>query len=106
MPTADETRKAFHALLELVKGIDEKFYTGPSALPSQADVLDGYRWIPSLLQVALDAFVWADANNPMFVEIVGPTKKWGGDNADAFYYYAPVDPGRTYRVRGTRGDAA
>ena len=29
----------------------------------------------------------------------GPYKKWGGDNADAFYCYAPIDPTRTYRVR-------
>ena len=35
---------------------------------------------------------------PRFVEIVGPYKKWGGDNADAFYQYARLDPTRTYRV--------
>jgi hypothetical protein len=39
------------------------------------------------------------------VPIVGPTRKFGGDNADAFYYFAPLDPARTYRIRGTRGDA-
>jgi hypothetical protein len=105
-PTTYETSKAFHELLELVKGIDQKFFEGPTALTAEADVLDGYRWIPTLMQVALDAFVWADPNNPMFVEIVGPYKKWGGDNSDALYYYAPVDPNRTYRVRGQRGDAA
>jgi len=37
---------------------------------------------------------------------VGPYKKWGGDNADAFYRFAPVDPARTYRVRIRPGDAA
>jgi hypothetical protein len=42
---------------------------------------------------------------PRFVDIVGPSKKWGGDNADAFYQFAPVDPARTYRVRGLVGDA-
>src|SRR5439155_9172721 len=29
----------------------------------------------------------------------------GGDNADAFYQFAPVDPARTYRITGKRGDA-
>jgi hypothetical protein len=55
--------------------------------------------------VATDTQVWADAAHPRFVEIVGPYKKWGGDNADAFYFFAPVDPARTYRVRVRRGDA-
>ena len=100
---AYETTKAFHELLDLLKGIDAKFL---EALDAEADVLDGYRWIPTLLQVALDAHVWAEPANPLFVEIVGPTKKWGGDNSDAFYAFAPLDPARRYRVRGRRGDAA
>jgi hypothetical protein len=36
---------------------------------------------------------------------VGPSKKWGGDNADAFYQHVPLDPRRAYRVTGNRGDA-
>jgi len=100
---AYETTRAFHELLDLLKGIDAKFL---EALDAEADVLDGYRWIPTLLQVALDAHVWAEPANPLFVEIVGPTKKWGGDNSDAFYAFAPLDPARRYRVRGRRGDAA
>ena len=40
-----------------------------------------------------------------FVDIVGPYKKWGGDNSDAYYQLAPVDPKRCYMVRGRRGDA-
>jgi hypothetical protein len=101
-----ETRAAFHELLDLLKDIDQKFFEGPCALTEEADVLDGYKWIPTLLQVALDAHVWADDNKPTFVEIVGPYKKWGGDNSDAFYYFAPIDPNRTYRVRGHKGEAA
>src|SRR5262249_19828749 len=27
------------------------------------------------------------------------------DNADAFYQYAPIDPRRTYKVRGKKGDS-
>jgi len=68
-------------------------------------VLEGYRWIFSMLAVGLDAHVWADTGRPRFVDIVGPYRKWGGDNADAYYQYAPIDPTRTYRVRGRRGDA-
>src|SRR5205085_10224443 len=66
---------------------------------------EGYKWIFSILAVGLDAYVWADPARPRFVDIVGPYRKWGGDNADAFYQYAPIDPTRTYRVRGRKGDA-
>ena len=100
-----ETTEAFHELLEVVAGLDATFLDGDRAVGDDQSVLEGYRWIHSVLQVALDCYVWADADNPRFVDIVGAYKKWGGDNADAFYQYAPVDPGRTYRVRGTMGDA-
>ena len=55
-------------------------------------VLEGYKWIFSIFAVGLDAFVWADTGRPRFVDIVGPYRKWGGDNADAFYQYAPDRP--------------
>jgi hypothetical protein len=95
-----ETAGVVHELISELAKLDEKF----SALDEPSS-LEGYKWIFSILQVGLDAFVWADTGRPRFVDIVGPYKKWGGDNPDAFYQYAPIDPTRTYRVRGTRGDA-
>jgi Protein of unknown function (DUF1214) len=100
-----ETAAVVHELLDELAGLDERFFTGDNPLGDDYQVLEGYKWIFSILQVALDAQVWADPANPRFVDIVGPYKKWGGDNADAFYQYAPIDPARTYRIRGTKGDA-
>src|SRR5881392_2413643 len=105
-----ETTAAMHDLLDALRWLEARFL-GPEAdetgraLTDDQSVLEGYKWMFSILQVAMDTQVWADPANPRFVEIVGPYKKWGGDNADAFYQYAPVDPRRTYRVRGKRGDA-
>jgi hypothetical protein len=59
----------------------------------------------SILQVAAEVNLWADTGRPRFTEIVGPYKKWGGDNADAYYCFAPIDPARTYRVTVQPGDA-
>lgn len=95
-----ETGDVVHELLDTMKGLDEKF----GDLDEQQR-LEGYRWIFSITAVGLDAYVWADASRPRFVDIVGPYRKWGGDNSDAFYMYAPIDPTRTYRVRGRKGDA-
>ena len=46
---------------------------------------------------------------PVFVDINTPTRRdrrWGGDNTDAYYAMVPIDPARTYRVTGQRGDSA
>ena len=101
MDGADETRAAFHDLMAVVDGLDGRF----DEVKDEQSLLEGYKWIPSLLQVAMQAYVFADSGRPRFVDIVGPTMKWGGDNSDAFYQYAPVDPVRTYRVSGRRGDS-
>src|SRR5215469_18929810 len=71
----------------------------------ETTLLEAHKWLLSILQVAADVQLWADTARPRFVEIVGPYKKWGGDNADAFYCYVPIDPARTYRVTFEPGDA-
>lgn len=104
-PEQFETRTVVRELIDTLRDLDQRFFDGPNALEDELQVLEGYRWMFSMLRVALDTQVWADPANPRFVEIVGPYKKWGGDNSDAYYQHAPIDPDRTYRVRGTRGDA-
>jgi len=100
-----KTHEAVRELLDLVGAVEGIFLEGPRAVRGERSALEGYRWMFSLLQVALEAYVWADPARPRFVDIVGPHLKWGGDNADASYCFAPIDPERTYRVRGRKGDA-
>ncbi|MGE2717559.1 DUF1214 domain-containing protein [Mycolicibacterium litorale] len=102
--THAELSKAFRDLLDELRLIEDKFLDADPPL-EEADLLDGYRLTFSLLRVAVDAYVWGDKDNPRFVDVIGPYLKWGGDNSDAFYQLAPIDPLRTYRVRGNRGDA-
>ena len=99
-----ETGAVFHELLDELRSLEQRMLESPNALDGQF-VAETYKWIFSITQVAFDCFVWGDPANPRFVDIVGPYKKWGGDNADAFYQYAPIDPSRTYRVTGHAGDA-
>ena len=103
---ASRTAAAFHDLLDLIGRVEQRFTTGDGQLDDEQSVLEGYRWILTILAVGADVWLWADPHRPRFVDIVGPYRKWGGDNADAFYQYAPIDPRCTYRVRGQRGDAA
>ncbi len=102
--TSGELSRAFHELLAELAVFEDKFLAADPPL-DEADLLDGYRLVFSLLRVGVDAYVWGDKDNPRFVDVIGPYQKWGGDNSDAFYQLAPIDPARSYRVRGNRGDS-
>src|ERR1700690_1240222 len=98
-----ETELAFAQLLETVSATHARM--GEQLAEDPQTLLEAHKWLLSILQVAAEVNLWADKARPRFVEIVGPYKKWGGDNSDAFYYYAPIDPTRTYRVLLHPGDA-
>jgi hypothetical protein len=100
----DELHEAFVGLVDGLRAAGERLRTVDPPL-TEPDRLDAYRWMFSLLSVGMDVYVWSDTGRPRFVDIVGPHRKWGGDNVDAFYQLTPVDPGRTYRVRCVPGDA-
>src|SRR5262245_35528622 len=99
------TTSAFRELLDVLRDADAIFLDGPRAVADETAAVEGYCWLTEVLSVALDCYLWADSAHPSFVELVSPTRKFGGDNADAYYYFAPIDPRRSYRVRGRKGDA-
>lgn len=99
---------AWRALLDGIRDLDESFLRGPKAVRGEQSVVEGYRFLATILGVAFDVFVFADPARPRFVDINTPfrhDRAWGGDNTDAYYAYAPVDPRRTYRISGTKGDS-
>jgi hypothetical protein len=103
--SVERTRAAFAELVNELGVLQQRLVEQLSGDEDEATLLEAHRWILSILQVATDVHVWADPARPRFVDIVGPYKKWGGDNADAFYCFAPIDPTRSYRVRSYIGDA-
>jgi hypothetical protein len=102
--SAPQTAALFHELVDELLTMERRI-TQPEVGLDEQSLLEGYKWIFTILAVGLDANMWADPDRPRFVDIVGPYRKWGGDNADAFYQFAPIDPARTYLVRGRIGDA-
>jgi hypothetical protein len=105
VPHTPETQAAWRELLDVLRDADQTFLDGFREVADDVTALEGYRWLADVFSVALDCYVNADAARPEFVKIVSPTRKFGGDNADAYYYFSPVDPARTYRVHGKMGDA-
>lgn len=100
-----KTGAVFAEILDELRALEQKLVAHPEIGADEQSVCEAYRWLFSITQVALDCFVWGDVDAPRFVDIVGASKKWGGDNADAYYQHAPIGPGRRYRVVGNRGDA-
>ena len=99
-----DTQTAFAGLLDEVAATHARMVQ--QLADDETTLLEAHKWILSILQVAADVQLWADTARPRFVDIAGPYKKWGGDNADAFYRFAPIDPTRTYRITVWPGDAA
>ncbi|MEQ6900489.1 DUF1214 domain-containing protein [Nocardioides sp. YIM 152588] len=96
---------------ELVAGLaelDTAFLSGDRAVPDEAGAVAGYRMLATLLGVAVDTYVFSDPARPQFLEAVAPhrrDRRWGGDNTDAHYLLAVVDPKRQYRVTGRPNDS-
>jgi hypothetical protein len=95
-----ESRSAFHELLATLDEVDRRWASAEWNLMGEADVAGAHRALMHMVEGGIKTFFEADPTRPRFQRIVGPTRKFTGDNADAIYYDAEVDPRYTYRVRG------
>lgn len=103
-----DTTSAFGELLDGLGKLDTTFLEGPRAVHDERAVVEGYRQLLTALGVALDTYLFADPARPIFLDLNTPYRRdraWGGDNTDAWYAFTPIDPSRTYRIGGTRGDS-
>ena len=85
--------------------IDRRWASAEWNLLGPADVADAHRALLHMIEGGIKTFFEADPTRPRFQRIVGPTRKFTGDNADAIYHDAAVDPKYTYRVRGSMDGA-
>lgn len=106
--TAHDSTTAWRELLTTLGELDQGFLEGPRAVSDDRHIADGYRAIATTLGVALDTYLFAEPTRPVFVPVNTPfrrDRRWGGDNTDAYYFIAPIDPTRRYRISGNRGDS-
>lgn len=104
-----ESTAAWHELLDGLRDLEGSFLEGPRAVEGERAVADGYRMLATILGVGLDTYLFAEPTRPVFVDTVTPfrrDRRWGGDNTDAYYAYVVIDPSRSYRITGDRGDSA
>lgn len=81
------------------------FHDGaPVAAQDQAA---GLRMLSRQIPIALDKmFENADPLHPVFIHHMDWRRKFGGDNPDCLYLWAPINGTETYRITGTWGNAA
>ncbi len=97
--------KAFGDLVDLLRSYERKF-RWRRLLTRDNELAEGYSAMLDLLAVGLDCYIHNSPDDPHFVKLMSPIRKIGGDNADALYYFAPLNRGKGYRIRGTIGSAA
>lgn len=103
-----QSTEAWHELLAGLGELEQTFLAGDRAVEGEGAVVDGYRMLTTCLGVGLDTYLYAEPSRPAFIDTVNPfrrDRRWGGDNTDAWYSYAPIDPRRSYLVSGNRGDS-
>src|SRR3989442_6510164 len=100
-----ESRKAWSELLALLADADVRYLGKDWAIERAGDISDGHRFLMHVLHSGMEQCLEADPQRPRAVRFVTPTLKLLGDNPDAIYFTAPLDPKRRYRVRGNTGGA-
>ena len=85
----------------------EAGYIGPDRrMHTPEDRAAGRYLVANALQHGFQCWFDSDPRRPVFHRWLSPTKKLLGDNPDAVYYGAVVDPAGTYRIRGNLHGAA
>lgn len=106
--SSSQSAAAWRELLTAFADFDQNFLQGPKAVRGELAVAEGYQFLATMLGLSLDVTFFSDPVAPRFIDLLTPfraDRRWGGDNTDAYYGYAVVDPRRTYRISGKPNDS-
>ncbi len=96
----DQGAQAYADLAEALREIEEKYIGPDRGMNTAAERSAGRYLLANALQHGFQCWFDSDPRRPMFQRWLGVKKKLLGDNPDAIYYGAIVDPAGTYRIRG------
>lgn len=74
------------------------------APPTERNLAEGYRYLMGFVHGAVERAFFADPDRPVFRHAIQPINKATIDNADAIYFYAPIDGRHAYLLRGRAAD--
>jgi hypothetical protein len=94
------TRAAFDELLAAMAEVGERFAGPEWGIGGPDDEAEALAVVLHHLATGFETQFVQDPARPVFRELVVPWRKALGDNADARYHDARIDPRGTYRIRG------
>jgi len=108
--SADAQRRLRAAWDELIQRLQEArdAIDTPALMPPPASeriLAEGYRYLMGHVHAAVERAFHADPARPQFRNALSSVTRGTIDNADAVYFYAPIDGRRSYSLRGEAGDA-
>ncbi|MCP5044883.1 MAG: hypothetical protein GY944_27970, partial [bacterium] len=75
----------------------------PDLMPapaSERNLAEGYRYLMGFVHSAVERAFFEDPDRPVARNALSIINRATIDNADAIYFYAPIDGRKSYRVRG------
>ncbi len=98
-----EAWDSFMADLQLARdAIDQRQYCPPQA--DDRTLAEGYRYLSGFMHSAVERAFHEDVDFPAFRNGISVYNKSTIDNADAIYFYAPIDGRQYYRVQAQLAD--
>lgn len=79
----------------------------PELMPApdnERNLAEGYRYLMGYVHAAVERAFHADPERPQFRNALSVITRSTIDNADAIYFYAPIDGRHQYRISGVAGD--
>jgi uncharacterized protein DUF1214 len=98
---------AWKAWIEAQEAAIETVRTAEGVPRTDTDLAEGYRWITRISSLSQEWFIEkSDPLHPQLFQSQSEYRKLLVDNPDTRYAFCAIDDGQTYRLSGTRGDAA
>ncbi|MEE3327540.1 MAG: hypothetical protein VX252_09410, partial [Myxococcota bacterium] len=107
----DEARKALQSSFDdLISNLQRARDAIDQAelMPAPANprnLAEGYRYLMGFLHSAIERSFHQDPDRPAFRNALSIINRATIDNADAVYFYAPIDGRHSYRIRGQVADS-
>jgi hypothetical protein len=105
--TQNRLDAAWKVWIEAQEAAIETVRTAEGVPRTQTDLAEGYRWVTRLSSLAQEWFIEkSDPLHPQLFQSQNEYRKLLVDNPDVRYAFCALDDSRSYRLTGTRGEAA
>ncbi len=102
MTTAPRSAAAFDALIATLQQARDDYVLNEERDHDTLEVVEGFRYVTHILAEAIELMGEGDPERPLFTSMVGPVRKYYGDNPDAIYFQCRVRDDRAYRITGRK----